>query len=100
MGRSQLEDACEECARWRSGEKGQVVAECFEINRAPNVRMLQQRLDLRCEEHPFRSRRVVQRFLAGTVAGKEEALTRLVPDGERKHPVQSLEALLTVYCVR
>ena len=54
--------------------------------------MLEQRLDLRPECEDAGPRRVVQRLLAHAVAGEQQAPSRPVPDREREHPVQPIEA--------
>ena len=53
--------------------------------------MLEQRLDLGCEQEVVADLGVVDRLDAVAVAGQHELAARSVPDGEGEHAVQSLE---------
>src|SRR5205085_4831690 len=74
----------------------QVVMERVPVDRARDPRMPQQRLDLRREHELPAALPVIERLLAEPVARDEEPAPARVPDGEREHAGERLDAALAV----
>ena len=78
----------------RDKAEGEKVRERRVIELAAEAGPDQQRLQLGAEDKVVAGDCVVERFLAGAVAGTEEPAPLCVPDRERKHAGQAVEALL------
>ena len=61
--------------------------------------MLQQRLQFRREQERLAGLDVVQRLLAHAIAPQEQSLPAHIPDREREHAVQTLDAGIAVFLV-
>ena len=91
--RRQLRDASEDAERRRDVPEGEIVVDCDRIHVAPRIGILQQPLELRCEGQALFTGAVVERFHSQSVAGEEQGAAPLVPDREREHPAQCVEAV-------
>ena len=88
---SQLEDALEEGFGKGAELEAQVLLERFTVELARVVRMLEDALDLGCEDEAAVLLRVVKRLDAEEVARTEQLARIAVPDGEREHAAQAVE---------
>ncbi len=93
MSGRQLLDALESALCARHVAEGQVMVDCRRIGFGPDARMCEQSLDLRCEHKPAFVESIVKRFFAKTIARDEQKPFAFIPDGEREHPPQKLQAL-------
>ena len=77
--------------------EAQVLLERFTVELARVVRMLEDALDLGCEDEAAVLLRVVKRLDAEEVARAEELAGGAVPDGEREHAAQLIEQVGAVF---
>ena len=54
--------------------------------------MHEETLDFRREQQALTDHRIVKRLLSETIAHREQPAVSSIPDGERKHPAQALDA--------
>src|SRR6266511_1593248 len=91
-GRWQLVDALEQRVRAGGDEMGEVGGDGLLVDRPPDQRMLEQRLDLGAEHQHAAPVGPIQGFLTEAVACQQQPAPALVPEGEGEHAVQALEA--------
>ncbi len=95
MTAGQLANALED-RMWRGDVlECEVARETCGVQLARAERMLEQRLELRAEEKRAPDVRVVERLLPEAVSREQQPPLRLVPEREREHPVQPLDAAWT-----
>src|SRR2546425_1124360 len=99
MAGRQLGDPGEHRAVGRRVSERQIVMQRIPVHRPGNPRMTEQGLDLRCEEQHAVAAPVVQRFLAEPIAGEQQPAPPGVPEREREHAAQVLDAEVTVTLV-
>ncbi len=80
--------------------QGQLVMQADRVDRGVDAARGEQCLGVGGEPQSSRVTREVERFDAETVAGQEQPSLGRVPDREREHAVQSLDALLAPGMVR
>src|SRR3989442_3408467 len=99
MAGRQLGDPREHRAVRRCVSERQVVMQRLPIHRPGNLRMAEQRLDLRGEEHDAVAAPVVEGLLAETITGDQQPPPPAVPERECEHAPQVLDAGVTVTLV-
>ena len=99
VGGRQRTDLTIERARRGHIAVGQVEGQGRRVPLAGHRRVREQRLHLRGEREQARPVVVVERLLAGTVAGDQEALPPRVPEREREHPVERFHDLVLALLV-
>src|SRR5438034_9837588 len=99
MAGRQLRDPGEHGPRWWNIKVSEVIIQGDVIHLPPDLRIDQQRLDLRGEEEPISRLGPVKRLDAYRVASQEQPLPALVPDGEGKHSAKVPHAVGAVLLI-
>src|SRR5512134_2547443 len=71
----------------------QVRGEGLDMCSSRKICIRQKCFGFRSEGNAVLVQPVVQRFLAGTITREEQVSSVTVPDGERKHPLQAVQAI-------
>jgi hypothetical protein len=89
--RGHLEDAAEHRERGRRRQEREVVVDGARLDVGRDIRMPEQRLDLRREQEARARPGEVERLDPDTVARQDQAALLRVPDPDREHAVDALE---------
>ena len=73
--------------------EGEEVRQAARVNLPRNGGVGEDRLDLRTEDQPPMIVVVIERLLTDPVAREEQAVARLVPDGNGKHAIEAFQAI-------
>ena len=93
MCRRQLANAAVDAVRGRDVLQVQEEIQRLPVEAAIGPRVARQRIDLRAKGEALRRHGIVEGLLAEPVAGEEQALLPLVPDGEGEHAAQEAQAV-------
>src|SRR5262249_52503942 len=100
MAAGQLLHSVEDRVRRRHIFEREITRERSEVQPGRAARVLEEGLELGAEKERVSDFGVIQRLLPEPVARKHELALPLVPERERKHPVQALDACLSVLLVK
>ena len=99
MGRAQLANGFVYRKRTGNVHHGHVQIQRFIIQLGGYTRMFAQRFDLGSKYHTTRQHRINQRFFAQPVACQQQTLPGRIPDRQRKHTIEMLQAIHAVLFV-
>ena len=97
---AQLADAAQHGALAGHVAERQVGVERGRIELARTGGIRQQRLQLGAEGQGAAGRTIVERLLAGRIAGEQQALTRAVVEGQGEHAVETRQAAIAPGSIR
>src|SRR4029450_10516899 len=95
----ELRDALEHRARRRHRHEREVVIERLDVHLARDGGMLEERSELRREHEEAGGVAPVERLDADAVAREEEPIALRVPDREREHALEVVDAVLAALLV-
>jgi hypothetical protein len=93
MTRKQFIDVLVDSIRGNGVPEAKEVCQTTGIQLAGNIRISKERLYLRSEGELGAAPEVVERFFTDAITREKQPLPRSIPDGNRKHAIESAEAI-------